>query len=157
MVSTKDRDHRGLPPPVATILLYAADGLSVWNRRFTVSGRPRTPERAGWAPMFRLLIESHEGVRTLKTLAETGMRGWGCPDVYLDCLDAAFRDIGFRARAIAVLEELADTARERFTLPEPPPRPPGADIRPRPEAPKPRPGGPSRPRPRPRGPRPSPG
>lgn len=144
-------------PPVGTILLYAADGLSIWNRRFSLSGRPRTPERAVWVPMFRQLTDSHEGLRTLKALAETGMRGWGCPDVYLDCLDVALRDIGFRARAIAVLAELADTARERFTLPEAPRHPPAADNRPRPESPKPGSPAPSRPRRQPHGPRFTPG
>jgi hypothetical protein len=40
------------------------------------------------------------------------MQAWGCPVVYLECLDAAFRDIGFRARMIAALHQLADTARK---------------------------------------------
>jgi hypothetical protein len=154
MISILDRNHRLLPPPVGVILLYAADGLSVWNRSFSRSRRPRTPERAIWVPMFRQLTESPEGLRTLKALAEAGMRGWGCPEVYLACVDAAFRDIGFRARAIAALEDFADTARERFTVPEPPRHPPAAaDIRPRPETAKPGPAGPTRPGPRPRGPR----
>lgn len=46
------------------------------------------------------------------------MRAWHCPNVYLECLDAAFRDIGFRARAIGALENFAATARERFAIPE---------------------------------------
>src|SRR5579863_5399569 len=112
MISILARNHRLLPPPVGVILLYAADGLSVWNRSFSRSRRPRTPERAIWVPMFRQLTESPEGLRTLKALVEAGMRGWGCPEVYLACVDAAFRDIGFRARAIAALEDFADTARE---------------------------------------------
>jgi len=123
-------DHRLLPPPVAAILFYAAEGLSVWNRRFSPAGRPRTPERAGWCQMFRLLIESPEGLRTLRNLAMSGMLGWDCPKVYIECLDAAFRDISFKARAIAALEDLADTARERFVLPEPPRQAPAGDIRP---------------------------
>jgi hypothetical protein len=60
--------------------------------------------------MFRQLTESTEGLRMLKALAEEGMRGWDCPDVYLDCLDTAFRDISFRALAIAALEDFADTS-----------------------------------------------
>jgi hypothetical protein len=107
--------------------------------------------------MFRQLTESTEGLRMLKALAEEGMRGWDCPDVYLDCLDTAFRDISFRALAIAALEDFADTARERFTLPEPPRHPPAADIRPRPEKAKPEPAGPSRPRPHTRRGGPKPG
>ena len=157
MISILGRNHGLLPPPVGIILLYAADGLSVWNRQFSRSGRPRTPERAVWVPMFRQLTESHEGLRTLKTLAVAGMRGWGCPEVYPACLDAAFRDIGFRARAIAALDDFADTARERFTIPEPPRHPPAANTRPRRETAKPGPVGPTRPRPRPRGPRFGPG
>ena len=143
-----------MPPPLGTVLLYAADGLSVWNRDLSRSRRPRTPERAVWVPMFRQLTESVEGLRTLKALAKTGMRGRNCPEVYFECLDAAFRDVSFRALAIAALEDFADTARERFALPEPPRHPPATDTRPRPEPAKPGPAGPRRPGPRPRGPRP---
>ncbi len=148
--------HQLLPPPLEVILKYAADGLSVWNGRFLPSGRPWTPPPIDYAGMFRLLVESREGRRTLRLLTEAGMRGWGCLDHYRDSLDGAFGHVSFRALAIAALEDFARTARKRFTLPEPPPRPPANDTRPGPEPTKPGPAGPNRPRPRPRRPRFSP-
>lgn len=157
MNTTKDGNARKLPAPLATILLYAADGMSVRSNYLSRAGRPRTPERAVWVPYFRQLLETPEGVRMLRALAEAGMRGWDCPPVYFDCLDAAFRGLGFRARAIAALEDFADTARERVTIPEPPYRPPAADIRPRPERRKPGSPGPPQPGRRPKGPRHGPG
>lgn len=131
-----------MPPPLGTVLLYAADGLSVGNRGFSRSRRPRTPERAVWVPVFRQLVESPDGIQMLRGLAEAGLRAWGSPSDYYLCLDAAFRYPSFRALAIAALEDFADTARERFALPEPPPHPPAADTRPRPEKPRPKPPGP---------------
>ena len=107
-----------LPPPTATILLYAADGLSVWNGIFSPSGRPRTGERSIWVPMFYQLAKSAEGMRTLKALATDGMRAWGCSDIVLGCLNDAFREVTFRTRVLSALEIFADTARVRFTLPE---------------------------------------
>jgi hypothetical protein len=133
MAKKSNQTGQLLPSPLATILLYAADGLSVWNRRLSRAGRPRTPERAECLGTFRHLVGSPQGRRTLKDLVVAGMRGWDCPADYLECADAAFREIGFEARAIAALEEMADTARERFTLPEPPRHPPAAETRPRPE------------------------
>ena len=129
-----------LTPPAATILLYAADGLSVGNKHFSVSGRPKTPNRSEWVPMFRTLVNSPEGIQTLQTLAEIGMKAWDCPSDTLDCLKAAFRDITIRALLIASLENFADTAREKvvFDLPQParpyppPPQPPS----PKPERPR---------------------
>jgi len=151
---TNSANHTGvlLPPPVATILLYAADGLSVRMGRFSPSGRPRTPERIEWAAHFRKLVESAEGLEALKSLAAEGMEAWGCSAIALWCLNGAFRDITFRARAIAVLEELADTARERFSLSSPSVYPAAPSRRPRPENGSPRSPSPSRPLPRRNGP-----
>lgn len=139
-----------LPPPVATILLYAADGLAVRLRRFSPSGRPRTPERIEWVPMFRELANSADGIEALKSLAVVGMQAWDCSALLLYCLDSAFRDLGFRRSAIMVLEDLADTARERFSPAARPVYPPPPEVRPRTDGGKPRPPSPSRPRPRPR-------
>lgn len=156
MVSIVDNGKTFLSAPLATVLLYAADGLAVWNQSLSRAGRPRMPERAVWVPMFRQLVESSDGVRTLKSLAEAGLQGWGCPDVYFECLDAAFRELGLKGRIIALLDELAATARDRFVMLEPPHHPPAADIRPRPQKEKPRAGPRLRPQRRPRGPTPRP-
>ena len=121
MTATKNSVRKLLPAPVATILLYAADGWALRHQMLSHTGKPRTPERAIWVPLFRQLAETHEGMRELKEFAAAGMRGWNCPAAYLECLDAAFRDTGFRARTIATLQNFADTAREKFPLPEPVP------------------------------------
>jgi len=160
MTSREARPCELLPPPVETILLFAADGLSMRDKLFAPSGRPRTPERGQWVPLFRLLVESKEGRRTLLQLAQDGIRGWGLSRHMLDCSAAAFGHVSFKARAILALEELADTARERFTLPPPPQSPPPTPHTPlsaRPESPPPPRPRPERPAPR-RGPgnRPSP-
>jgi hypothetical protein len=105
-----------LPPPAGTILLYAADGLSTWRGHFNPSGRPRTPERSLWVPMFRQLVDSPEGLTTLHSMAEAGMRAWDCSEDVLACLPQAFRDITFRALSIAALEDFAATAREKVSL-----------------------------------------
>jgi hypothetical protein len=123
MADRNRRNGPALAPPVGaicTMLRYAADGLSVLNQRFLPSGRPWTPDPADWAGWFRTLVETDKGVRTLRNLAWIGMCGWGCPPVYFECLDAAVRHGGFRAGVIAVLRELADTARKPFALPDPP-------------------------------------
>jgi hypothetical protein len=138
-----------LPPPVATILFYASDGLAVRARNFSPSGRPRTPERIQWAEHFRKLVETAEGLEALKSLAAEGMQAWGCSAIVLGCLDAAFRDVTFRARAIAVLEELADTARERFSLSSPAIYPPEPNRQARPNKSTPGSPSPTRPTPRP--------
>lgn len=126
-----------LPPPAATILLYAADGLSVWRKNFSPSGNPRTPERIIWVPMFRELVKSPEGLRTLRKLAETGMQAWRCPPDTVNCLKDAFHDITIRALMLATLEHFAETARERvlLTVP-PPPRPYPSPARPTPPRPE---------------------
>lgn len=116
-----------LPPPVATILLYAADGLAAEEGRLSRSGRPRTPERALWVPLFRKLIETAEGFATLRAFAYAGMQAWGCSSILLECLDAAFRDPSFQSVAIAALEDFAETARERFSL-APGPAAPAATV-----------------------------
>lgn len=152
MVNNGSRDNPRLPPPLGVLLWYAANGLSVAADGPIRAQRPHTPEVSVWAGPFREFVESRAGLRKLKGLAETGMRALGAPPDYFLCLDSAFRYPSFRALAIAALQDYADTAREPYTLPEPPRHPPAADIRLRPERsePKPKLGGPARPRRRPR-------
>jgi hypothetical protein len=108
-----------LPPPVGTILLYAADGLSVRNGNLNAAGRPRTPKRSIWVPMFRNLIDTDEGLGTLYSLAEDGMRAWACSPDQVNSLNDAFMDITFRALSIAALEHLVATAHEPVVMQEP--------------------------------------
>ena len=126
-----------LPPPAATILLYAADGLAAWRKHMRATGKPRTPPRTEWVPMFRQLVDSEQGLATLHDLAETGIVAWDCPPSFAQCLDAAFRDITFRALSIAALQDFADTAQKKVVLPtSPPPTQREPPIhRPRPERP----------------------
>lgn len=136
MVNGRTRQGVVLPPPVGTILLYAADGLSSRRNDLTPAGKPRTPSRSHWVPMFRQLVDSDEGLLTLHDLADAGMRAWLCPSTIVTCLDDAFRDITFRALSIAALQHFADTAREKVTLsgPEKPRQhTPPEKPRPRPE------------------------
>lgn len=125
MNTLSDRDRPLLPPPVKVILLYAADGLSVWKDHYNKAGRPRTPSRSHWLPMFRQLVETYEGLRILQKLAETGMKAGGCSADILKCTRDAFRDITFRGLIIAALEDFAATAQEthRIILPDPAPKP----------------------------------
>lgn len=108
-----------LPPPASTILLYAADGLSVWRKNLNAAGFPRTPNRADWVPMFRQLVDSEEGMETLQNLALAGMEAWKCPSSQIQCLNDAFRDITFRALSIAALQRFFDTTAEKIVFPEP--------------------------------------
>ncbi|MDD4617077.1 MAG: hypothetical protein PHW76_08215 [Alphaproteobacteria bacterium] len=105
-----------LPPPAKAILLYAADGLSVWKSDFTKCGRPRAPSPSRWVPTFRQLIETYEGLRVLQKLAEAGMMAWSCSNDTLDCTRDAFRDVSFRALAIAALEDFAETLPQKRTV-----------------------------------------
>jgi len=114
-----------LPPPAKIILFYAADGLSVWKDRYNKAGRPRTPSRSHWVPMFRQLVETYEGLKILQKLAETGMQASGCSADTLKCTRDAFRDISFRGLVIAALEDFAETAQDahKIILPKPAPMP----------------------------------
>jgi len=114
-----------LPPPAGTILLYAADGLAQSRGQLNRSGKPRTPARDQWVPLFRTLVESKEGLVELQHLATAGMQGWGCPPSLTRCLDDAFADITFRPLLIAALDDLAATARDKIVMPVPsaPPTP----------------------------------
>jgi len=160
MANGKSRQPPVLPPPAGVILLYAADGLSSWRGHLSPAGWPRTPCRSLWVPMFRQLVDSDEGLKTLHALAEAGMHAWNCPSATVGCLDEAFRDITFRALSIAALQHFADTAREKVALlgSEPPRHPLPAKPRPRPERPSQnRPSAsPHRPRPRSGGMKPTP-
>lgn len=126
-----------LPPPAKIILLYAADGLSVWKDHYNKSGRPRTPNRSHWVPMFRQLVETYEGLRILQKLTETGMKAWNCHNDTLNCARDAFKDITFRSHVIAALEDFAETAQEKHEIilpkPAPQPYPEEAAESPRPE------------------------
>lgn len=128
MSKTKTWKTHLLPPPAGTILLYAADGLSAWKNRLSACLRPRTPNRTEWVPMFRQLVDSHEGLRTLQSLAEAGMRAWRCPKSVLDSLKAAFRDMTLRSLMIVALENFAATAREKVIVSNPPNSSPPAAV-----------------------------
>jgi len=52
---------RILPPPVATLLWYAAVGLLVRSEGVTQSGTSRTPELALWVQHVRDLMQSDMG------------------------------------------------------------------------------------------------
>ena len=127
-----------LPPPSATILLYAADGLSVWKKRLSPKGFPQMPERAIWVPMFRELVNSEEGMHTLHSLARSGMLAWRCSPDNIHSLKSAFRDITLRALIIGTLEDYADTGSIRVLMPPPPSRPQPPTLAARPESPKPK-------------------
>jgi hypothetical protein len=107
-----------LPPPAGTILLYAADGLSAKRGDLSPAGRPRTPRRSIWVPLFRDYIETDEGLGTLHSLAKDGMTAWDCSPDQLDSLVDAFADISFRALSVAALEHFAATAHEKVLMPE---------------------------------------
>ena len=126
------RSSKLLPPPARTILLYAADGLASKNGNLSPAGKPRAPARSVWVPMFRRLVDSDEGMQTILSLAQAGMRAWNCPTTMVKCLGGAFNDITFRALSIAALQNFAETAGEKIVLPSPekphraPPRSPAA-------------------------------
>ena len=105
-----------LPPPAGTILLYAADGLSSRQGDLSPAGRPLTPKRSIWVPMFRDYIDSEDGLGILYILAEEGMRAWGCTPDQVNSLSGAFEDITFKAQSIAALEHFAATAHEKVVL-----------------------------------------
>jgi hypothetical protein len=116
MQPTEDFSCALLPPPVETILFYAAWGLSFHKKRLAPSGRPLLGERIAWVPEFYERANSPEGLKELKALAQDGLRAWGlCKDT-IEALDGAFGDGTFRVRIIKELEKLAATAREPFTL-----------------------------------------
>jgi hypothetical protein len=108
-----------LPPPAGTILLYAADGLSVRQGDLSPAGRPRTPKRSTWVPLFREHLDTDEGTDTLYSLAEDGMRAWDCSPDQMNGLRRAFEDITFRALSLAALEYFAATAPTPITLKSP--------------------------------------
>ena len=112
-----------LPPPSATILLYAADGLAAWKNHIGPKGFPQMPERAIWVPMFRELVNSEEGMHTLHALTRSGMQAWRCSPENINTLKSAFRDITLRALLIATLDDYADTGGIRVLMPPPPSRP----------------------------------
>lgn len=137
MITPLEPERPLLPPPVKIILLYAADGLSVWKDRYNKAGRPRTPSRSHWVPMFRQLVETYEGLRILQKLAETGIKAWGCQCDTLNCIRDAFKDVTFRSHVIAALEDFAETAQEQHKIhlpkPAPTPYPEEPEEAPRPE------------------------
>jgi hypothetical protein len=118
---TKGASQRivALPPPAGTILLYAADGLSSRQGDLSPAGRPRTPKRSIWVPIFRGYIDTDEGLDTLYSLADEGMRAWDCSPDQVNSLSDAFEDITFRALSIAALEYFAATAHEKVVMSPP--------------------------------------
>ncbi|MEA1675485.1 hypothetical protein [Nitrospirillum sp. BR 11163] len=141
-----------LPPPVETILIYAAYGWADLNGFKAASGRPRLPERAIWLPLFHRLAAAKNGLSALKRYAKRGCAAWRVPVSIASCLDDAFADRQFAALLQIEFEHLAATASPPMRLvhwpkaaPATPPtptlpRPPAATSGP---ASKRKPGGPS--------------
>lgn len=80
-----------LPPPVETILIYAAYGFAKRNKMIAPSGKPKLPERKVWAAFFFKLAETERGIAQIKSYAYTGMNAWNVPNSISSCLEAAFR------------------------------------------------------------------
>ena len=117
-----------LPPPVETILIYAAYGWADLNGFQAASGRPRLPERAVWLPLFHAIAASKNGFGTLKRYAERGCAAWRVPASIAACLEDAFADSRFPALLQAGFDDLAATtspplhlaARPKSTVPPAP-------------------------------------
>lgn len=106
-----------LPPPVETILIYAAYGWAAANGFKARSGRPKLPERDVWLPLFAALAEHDTGKRELARYARLGLAAWNVPFSIAGCLGAAFADPRFDDLLPEVIRDLADTARTPVTLP----------------------------------------
>lgn len=83
--------QRLLPPPVETILIYAAYGFAKRNKLIAPSGKPRLPEREIWAVFFSKLAEAERGIAQIKSYAYTGMNAWNVPNSISSCLEDAFK------------------------------------------------------------------
>lgn len=92
-----------LPPPVETLLVYAAYGMTAEQRRLSFAGKPRLLERTEWAPMLARILEGMDGLARLSALAETGMRAWGVHASLLVCVKPAFASAGMREHLAELL------------------------------------------------------
>lgn len=80
-----------LPPPVETILIYAAYGFAKRNKMIAPSSKPRLPEREIWAAFFSKLAETERGIAQIKGYAYTGLNAWNVPNSISSCLEDAFK------------------------------------------------------------------
>lgn len=93
---------RILPPPAATLLIYAAYGWSVHLGDYSPSGRPRQPSDASWLPKFAALLTSPDGMIGLEKLALFGMQAWEVDPAICAVLPAAFAGPGLVDRLAAL-------------------------------------------------------
>ena len=93
------------PPPVTTLMIYAAYGLADQRGRTAPSGRPRLLPREDWAPALAALLKGPDGLAALTALAKRGMDAWDVDSSITDCVAPAFATDGFAARMAAALGE----------------------------------------------------
>jgi len=93
---------RILPPPAATLLVYAAFGWSVHLGDFSANGRPRMPPDASWLPELAALLTAPDGLAGLQELTSLGMRGWEVDASLCAVLPAAFAVPGLLDRFAAL-------------------------------------------------------
>lgn len=93
------------PPPVTTLMIYAAYGLADQRGRTAPSGRPRLLPREDWAPALAALLKGPDGLAALTALAQRGMEAWDVDSSITDCVAPAFATDGFAARMAAALGE----------------------------------------------------
>lgn len=121
-----------LPPPVETILIYAAYGWAALNGYAAASGRPRLPERRIWVPLLHRLSLSPDGIAEIHDLARKGLECWGVAPSIRACLGDAFANERFETLLSEAIRHLADTAEPPLRL-RPvsdfiPSKAPGADV-----------------------------
>ncbi len=93
------------PPPVTTLMIYAAYGLADQRGRTASSGKPRLLPREDWAPALAALLKGPDGLAALTALAQRGMEAWDVDSSITDCVAPAFATDGFAARMAAALGE----------------------------------------------------
>jgi hypothetical protein len=93
------------PPPVTTLMIYAAYGLADQRGRTAASGKPRLLPREDWAPALAALLKGPDGLAALTALAQRGMEAWDVDSSITDCVAPAFATDGFAARMAAALGE----------------------------------------------------
>jgi len=108
-----------LPPPVETILIYAAYGFAQRNKLIAPSGKPRLPEREIWAVFFSKLAETERGIAQIKSYAYTGMNAWNVPNSISSCLEDAFKWRSIQAAIKATLKHMLEFVRVRHEEKEP--------------------------------------
>jgi len=93
---------RKRPPPVETLLSYAAYGFAAHRGNFSPAGRPRTPPAREWLPEFAAMLAAPGGMARLERLTLIGMQSWGVDPSISDVLPAAFATPGLRDRLAAL-------------------------------------------------------